>query len=479
MWSSLFGNKGPRTTGPSSPGVSSPAETAAAALPNAVLTDEVKSVKYWQEQEKAAEVRVTVVATDKFVPVAVQNDPLAHKILEHLCNLPITHTPIVIQPRGLVNGSNTCFMNATLQVLMGCPPFVHMFRAFKNLPHRPGNSSTPIFDSLVQFVNSFQNGQRIRNQGSRNKKTAYVDINVGQPFSPTPLLGVAQNILGLHIGVQHDAEEFLSQILMICHEELENVMKLHHANGLNNNEKEHKRNGFPETITSEVDVRSDGDEDDESWLKVGPKNHHVETNVNDCGQTPLSSIFAGLSRSCLVRESGKTSDTVDSFFTLKLDIQVENVHSVSEALLRLNMAETVHDADGGKVQGQRRMFFDVLPPVLIMHLKLFQYSNGNGQKIQKKIDFDVDLVIPKETLSRVGRTKQASAKARTYKLFGVVNHHGLKMNDGHYTSDVYLPVANGWLHFDDSEVTHISESEVLQYSERQMPYLLFYRRVDL
>lgn len=48
--------------------------------------------------------------------------------------------------------------------------------------------------------------------------------------------------------------------------------------GLNNNEKEHKRNGFPEIILNEGDERGD-DNDDDSWLKVGPKNHHVETNV--------------------------------------------------------------------------------------------------------------------------------------------------------------------------------------------------------
>ena len=29
-------------------------------------------------------------------------------------------------------------------------------------------------------------------------------------------------------------------------------------------------------------VDGDIDEDDESWQKVGPKNHHVETNVVRC-----------------------------------------------------------------------------------------------------------------------------------------------------------------------------------------------------
>lgn len=473
MWSSLFGkSKSSNPVSPTSPG-STPVALVPAPVPLSAPLEEVKSIRYWQEKEKA-EAKHSSATPQKVVPVHIQNDPIAPQILGVLSSLPIVHTPLVIQPRGLVNGSNVCFMNATLQVLMGCPPFIHLFRAFKNLPPRQhGGSCTPILDSLVEFVNSFQNGQRVKSQGSRNKKGAHSDINVGQPFSPTSLLIVAQDILGLRIGIQHDAEEFLSKILMICHEELENILKLNQQYALNNNNGEvAKNNGHVNDSLLE-------EEEDESWQKVGPKNHHVETNVNDCGQTPLSGIFCGLSRSCLTRETGKNSDTLDSFFTLKLDIQGENVHSVADALQRLNVSETLHDIDGGKFQGQRRMFFDVLPPVLIMHLKLFQYSDGNGKKIQKKVDFDVDLTIPKETLSRVGKNKYMSPKSRSYKLFGVVNHHGLKMTDGHYTSDVFLPIASGWLRFDDSEVFAIHEKQVLQHSDRHMPYLLFYRRMDV
>lgn len=412
----------------------------------------------------------------KIKTVDVQDDPLAHRLLDQLNDLQIVHTPVVIQPRGLMNGSNTCFLNAPLQVLMGCPPFVHMFRSFKHLPSRRGSlSSTPILDSLVQFVNSFQNGQRLRNPGLRPKKLSPSDLNIGQSFIPEPVLSVAHDILGLNIGVQHDAEEFLSQILSICNEEMEKLLKMNKSDVSESTVENTVNGGDHMPRTNEVD--NDEDED-EAWQQVGPKNHHVETNVNDCGQTPISSIFAGLSRSCLVKETGKTSDTVDSFFSLKLDIQADSVHSVKDALLRLNTTEIVHDADGRKVHGQRRMFFDVLPHVLIMHLKLFRYSHGDGQKIQKKISFDVDLQVPKEIISKVGKPKYSSSKSRNYKLFGVVNHHGSKINDGHYTSDVFLPITSGWLRFDDVNIHVIQESDVLNYSDRNMPYILFYRRMD-
>ena len=53
------------------------------------------------------------------------------------------------------------------------------------------------------------------------------------------------------------------------------------------------------------------------------------------------------------------------------------------------------------------------------------------------------------------------------------------MNDGHYTSDVFLPVVSGWLRFDDSNIQMVQEEDVLYYSDRSMPYLLFYRRTEL
>ena len=61
----------------------------------------------------------------------------------------------------------------------------------------------------------------------------------------------------------------------------------------------------------------------------------------------------------------------------------------------------------------------------------------------------------------------------------VVSHHGDRMNGGHYTSDVSLPAAGGWLRFDDTEVVPIQEADVLDYSDGTMPYLLFYRRMDV
>ena len=58
-----------------------------------------------------------------------------------------------------------------------------------------------------------------------------------------------------------------------------------------------------------------------------------------------------------------------------------------------------------------------------------------------------------------------------YDLYGVVNHYGTETM-GHCTAVVYSEEAQSWVHFDDEQVTLISEEEAAE-----MPvYLLFYRK---
>ena len=51
-----------------------------------------------------------------------------------------------------------------------------------------------------------------------------------------------------------------------------------------------------------------------------------------------------------------------------------------------------------QVYGQRRMFLEELPPVVVLHLKLFDFSNGYAQKIKKNVALDTELEIPKGML---------------------------------------------------------------------------------
>ena len=64
-------------------------------------------------------------------------------------------------------------------------------------------------------------------------------------------------------------------------------------------------------------------------------------------------------------------------------------------------------------------------------------------------------------------------------LFTVVYHHGKKATGGHYTTAVFHPAINNWIMIDDSLVKHVSVGSVLKNVPGRVPYLLYYRRIDM
>ena len=124
-------------------------------------------------------------------------------------------------------------------------------------------------------------------------------------------------------GRQEDAEEFLTFLLNGLNDEMISVLKL-----LSSNEDEDK-NG------SAVNNSSDGicnDDDDFTWQEVGPKNKSCATRRGAGFKTPLADIFQGQIRSCVTRSVGDATATLQTFFTLQLDIQSDGIKNVTDAL---------------------------------------------------------------------------------------------------------------------------------------------------
>lgn len=61
----------------------------------------------------------------------------------------------------------------------------------------------------------------------------------------------------------------------------------------------------------------------------------------------------------------------------------------------------------------------------------------------------------------------------TYKLVGIVNHHGLNTESGHYTCDCYDFKSKQWRSYDDSSVKDVSENAV-HNSRSKSGYIVFY-----
>lgn len=125
-------------------------------------------------------------------------------------------------------------------------------------------------------------------------------------------------------------------------------------------------------------------------------------------------------------------------------------------------------------QAQRQTSIKLLPNVLSIQLKRFEFKQGRHDRAASKIDTQVHFplqlnMLPYTDLSRTQDTKGNHELARscTYDLMSVVVHVG-EIETGHYLS--YCRVGDQWFKFNDHKVELASISDVLGAEA----YLLFY-----
>jgi len=113
-----------------------------------------------------------------------------------------------------------------------------------------------------------------------------------------------------------------------------------------------------------------------------------------------------------------------------------------------------------------------LPPILIIHLKRFQFYNNRWRKSMKRVEFPLDDLKPSRWLPKK-KIISEEEKNISYELFGVVNHYG-QLEGGHYTAYSKNPGNGNWYNYDDNRV-----SEDIKEIITPAAYLLFYKRKDL
>ena len=193
--------------------------------------------------------------------------------------------------------------------------------------------------------------------------------------------------------------------------------------------------------------------------------------------TPITDIFGGLLHT--VRTAGKDQLHMrQPFFTLQLDIQSDRVRSIEDALRQLTLTESIQDYTCPKtnknIEASCQILIDQLPPILILHAKLFTFDKNGGQKkLMKRLEFPIDLEVPRECL-----LQDRPRFAKSYKLLSVLYHEGSEANKGHFITDLYHIGTSLWLRCDDGVVKPISVQQLLHPTSLKTPYLLFYRRCD-
>ncbi|KAL0791574.1 hypothetical protein Bca101_007820 [Brassica carinata] len=378
-------------------------------------------------------------------------------------------------PRGLINAGNLCFLNATLQALLSCSPFVQLLQGIQlqNIP----KAESPTLAAFSEFISELD----VPSSSSFRNNVAVVES--GRPFTPAMFEGVLRNftpdVLNNMSGRprQEDAQEFLSFIMDQMHDEL---LKL--------------RGVSPKLTASKSSVVSSANEDDE-WETVGPKNKSAVTRTQSFVPSQLSDIFGGQLRS-VVKAKGilhsliisafirhllnvsfhgtgnKDSATVQPYLLLHLDILPEAVSTIEDALHLFSAPEDLEGyrasvtGKAGVVSARKSIKIQKLSKIMILHLMRFSYGNQGSTKLHKRVHFPLDLNLGRYLLV------SPSNGGLKYELVATITHHGRDPSKGHYTTDARRK-NNQWLRFDDASVTAIGTKQVLH----DQAYVLFYKQV--
>jgi ubiquitin carboxyl-terminal hydrolase 10 len=214
-----------------------------------------------------------------------------------------------------------------------------------------------------------------------------------------------------------------------------------------------------------------GTQDD--WLEVGPRQRSAVTRSSGHSHTlsPITKIFGGQLRSELKVPGNKISVTLEPYQPLQLDIGAPDIRNIIDALKGLTRPEVLHgdfnSPHGKDVRATKQVFIESLPPVLILHLKRFQFDAegyGGTVKIWKKVGYPLESEFPREVLSRQTRNSilAENSGAPRYRLISVVYHHGKNASGGHYTADVRRQDGQEWVRIDDTVIRRVRDHDVAE-----------------
>ena len=289
----------------------------------------------------------------------------------------------------------------------------------------------------------------------------------------------ASRLTGSQRGHQQDAEEFLGFLLEGLHDECVQVMR-------NANSETTSLNPSAGSPPSSESFAGDKADADGGWLEVGPKQKPSVTRSSGAivTESPITKIFGGKLRSEFRVPGLKNSVTLEPYQPLQLDIGDPSVSNITDALKNLTRSETMHgnfnSPRGPGTNATKQVFIETLPPVLILHLKRFQYDTntagglGSTQKIWKRVGYPLELEIPREVFP-TNKRGQYTARPQglpRYRLIGVVYHHGKNASGGHYTVDVRRQEGREWVRLDDTVIRRVRHEDVAGEGGEEDPKVL-------
>ena len=388
-----------------------------------------------------------------------------------------TAAPLLV-PRGIVNLGNFCFANAILQMLVYTPAFYMFVTQLSTMVPQDLSNSTPLLEAMIRFLSEFnEEGAAVSDSDAFVPDYVYEAMRLHRRFDV------------IQIGHQEDAEEFLSLLLNTLHEEVQQVHQRVQARQevlnrrLGRTHTRHASEGGVPDMSLDGDVQQverPASPDDDAWLEVGQKGRTSLARSTKSSDSPVTRMFEGRLRSILGVPGSKSSIMLEPYRSLPLDIADHHVTSIEDAMAQIADIEIITDvwapAHRKHMDATKQVFIEMLPPVLVIHLKRFEFDEVGGvQKSCKPLRYGPVLDVPSEVLSAQLRHTEPSPQ---YRLYGIVYHHGGLATGGHYTVDVLRQDVSSWLHIDDTQASAIPSDQVFgSVDASEDAYLLFYQKI--
>ncbi|KAJ2744746.1 hypothetical protein GGI20_002715 [Coemansia sp. BCRC 34301] len=394
--------------------------------------------------------------------------PTFQSLEDALENWRLVYSTPPVQPRGLVNTGNMCFMNVVLQALLYCAPFYNLLWGVKASVAFSFKATTPLLEALIQYVQEFKHDKTPLDQMITSLDEPFVPENVYEALRK-------KNVFQTLRGQQEDAQEFMSYLVDGINEEISTILSAHRLS----------------VNLASGAVVSPGANDNSSWFEVGLHNKalHIRDSSETVAKTPITQIFGGLLQSTLnvpgavsggaasgAKGKALQSSNREAFQWLALDVSSDSVETIEDAFDQFVAPETIEgymNLRGESVTATKQILLERVPPVLVLHLKRFVFCPNEGvQKVHKFIEYPANLALSAKWFAKTAEAAQH--KTTKYRLSGVIYHHGEQASGGHYTCDL-LRSANEWLRFDDVDIACLgSVDDALAKKKDRTAYILFY-----
>ncbi|TKR63015.1 hypothetical protein L596_026903 [Steinernema carpocapsae] len=332
-----------------------------------------------------------------------------------------------VQPgyTGLVNITNTCFMNSTLQALANTPPLRELFtvRNFALHVNRYSKRGTQgeISAAFAALLDTLWCGE-------------FTALN------PRVFRSIFANSVNRFLanGQQHDAAEFENVLVDALHEDTNSVSCP-------------KQIIYPDFTGENIHADS-------------MKYESISKQFSD---SPINSIFnlhTVAPKRCI--SCGRQTVNFAAQLCITVDIPMDGETTVEDCLARTFSAESIEVQCVFCKKTQRMSRHTKLwklPKVLVIQLKRFgEYGNA----LRKN---EVNVRFGKHLNVKPFMHNQADVSKGVYSLYSVTNHVG-NLNSGHYYAYVKNPITRQWLEFNDEAVKSMSEDSL----QSRAAFVLYY-----